>query len=66
MEKEIFTRQFPIFRGAIFALILKIKFALVELDASDRNRFGEIKGVYSVGFISALSAALPLYRSFPR
>jgi hypothetical protein len=29
MEKEIFTKQFPIFRGVVFALILKSKLALV-------------------------------------
>jgi len=33
MEKKIFTRQFPIFRGVVFALILKSKLALAELDA---------------------------------
>jgi hypothetical protein len=31
--KKIFTRQFPIFRGVVFALILKSKLALAELDA---------------------------------
>jgi hypothetical protein len=36
MEKDILTRQFLIFRDVIFALILKSKLALVELDGSER------------------------------
>jgi hypothetical protein len=32
MEKEIITKQFPIFRCALFALILKSILTLVELD----------------------------------
>jgi hypothetical protein len=33
MGKEIFTRQFPSFHDAIFALILKSKLTLAKLDA---------------------------------
>ena len=62
MEKKVFTRQFPIFRGVVFALILKSKLALAELDAVQIEINCERKRGYSVWLISALSAALPLYR----
>jgi hypothetical protein len=44
MEKKIVTKQFPIFRCVVFALILRSILALVELEAVQIEIDWENKG----------------------